>query len=97
MGPQKPVRTMTDAERQAFLSQQSTPSSATPTPSQAQGFIETSFTQEVVLRSQPVSRVDRDKLTLSWDLMAQHLEQTNAMVSVNHLWRGHHKICTNYP
>ncbi|XP_076467047.1 diacylglycerol lipase-alpha-like isoform X2 [Babylonia areolata] len=72
-GPQKPVRTMTDAEPHAFFSQLSESSSATPSPSQAQGFLETSFTGGVVLRQQPTGGPERDKLARSWDHAAEQI------------------------
>ncbi|XP_070190358.1 diacylglycerol lipase-alpha-like isoform X2 [Littorina saxatilis] len=81
VGPQKPMRSMTQAERQAFLSQLSESSSATPSPSQAQGFLETSFTSPVTLRHPPTGGPERDKQAESWDQAAQQIQHSQVPAS----------------
>nr|KAG5691589.1 hypothetical protein BaRGS_023717 [Batillaria attramentaria] len=67
---------MTEAERHAFLSQLSQSSSTTPSPSQAQGFLETSFTATVALRQPPTGGPLRDKSSRSWDQAAEQILQS---------------------
>ena len=73
IGPEKPIRTMTEAEHHAFLSQLSESSSATPSPSQAQGFLETSFTSTVAVRQPPTGGPLRNELARSWDHAAEQI------------------------
>ena len=73
VGPQKPMRTMTEAERHAYLAQLSETSSATPSPSQAQGFLETSFTAGVVAAQRSSNSPDRQRQANTWDCAAQQI------------------------
>ncbi|XP_025097002.1 sn1-specific diacylglycerol lipase alpha-like isoform X4 [Pomacea canaliculata] len=75
IGPQKPIRTMTEAERQAFMSLCTPSASTTPSPSQAQGFLETSFTSDPPLHLQPSSGSDTNNVTKSWDYAAEQILQ----------------------